>query len=62
MGRGEANIFILTADPIATFEQAKALLSEASLLNTVRAAYRDVHSDVFTVLWPESPPKDFAVT
>jgi hypothetical protein len=61
MGSGEANIFVLTADPIATFERAKPLLSEASLLNTVRAAYRDVRSDVFTVLWPERSTEAFVV-
>jgi hypothetical protein len=61
MGSGEANIFVITPDPIAAFERIKPLLFETSLLNTVRAAYRDVRSDVFTVLWPERSTKAFVV-
>jgi hypothetical protein len=61
MGSGEVNIFVLTADPIATFERAKPLLSEASLLNVVRVAYREVRSEVFTVFWPECSTETFVV-
>lgn len=61
MGSGEANIFVLTADPVATFERAKALLSKASLLNKVRVAYREVHSEVFTIVWPERSAEAFVV-
>jgi len=60
-GSGEANIFVLTADPVATFERAKPLLSDASLLDEVGVAYRDVHSDVFTVIWPEGSARAFVV-
>jgi len=61
MGSGKANIFVLTADPIATFQSVKPLLPKASLLNVVRVAYREVHSDVFTVLWPERSTEAFVV-
>ena len=61
MGSGEANIFVLTADPVATFERAKPLLSEASLLDKVCVACREVHSEVFTVIWPESSTEAFVV-
>lgn len=62
VGSGEMNIFILTADPVATFERAKPLLSAASLLNNVSVAYRDLRSDNFTVLWPKSVTGAFVVT
>jgi hypothetical protein len=61
MGSGEINIFILTADPVATFERAKPLLSDASLLNKVVVAYRELLSDNFTVIWPEGPTEAFVI-
>lgn len=61
MGSGEMNIFVLTADPVATFEQAKPLLSSASLLNKVGVAYREMSCDAFTVIWPESSMEAFVV-
>ncbi|MFP5392047.1 MAG: ABC transporter [Gammaproteobacteria bacterium] len=61
MGSGEANIFVLTADPVATIERAKALLSKAALLDKVRVAYREVLSDVFTIVWPERSTEAFVV-
>ena len=61
MGSGESNIFVLTADPTATFERAKPLLSKASLLDKVCVACREVHSDVFTVIWPERSTEAFVV-
>ena len=61
VGRGEMNIFILTGDPVATFERAKPLLSAASLLDKVSAAYRELLSDDFTLLWPTSSTVAFVV-
>jgi hypothetical protein len=61
VGNGEMNIFILTADPVATFERAKPLLSAASLLDKVSVAYRDLRSDDFVVLWPTSLTKAFVL-
>jgi hypothetical protein len=61
LGSGEANIFVLTADPVATFERVKPLLSDESLLNKVGVAYRNVRSDVFTVIWPEGSAQTFVV-
>lgn len=61
MGNGEANIFIFTSDPVATFERAKPLLSEVSMLNSVRVAHRSVHSGIFTVLWPEFAYETFVI-
>ena len=61
MGSGEINIFILTADPVATFERVKPLLSAASLLDKASAAYRELRSDDFTVLWSTSSTGAFVV-
>lgn len=61
MGSGETNIFVLTADPVATFERAKPLLSLASLLDKVCVACREVHSDAFAVIWPEHSTEAFVV-
>jgi hypothetical protein len=62
IGSGEMNIFVLTANPVATFERAKPLLSDASLLHNVGVAYRELRSDDFTVIWPESSTEAFVVT
>lgn len=61
MGSGEMNIFVLTAEPIATFERAKPLLSDASLLYNVAVAYRELGSDDFTVMWPKGSTEAFVV-
>jgi hypothetical protein len=52
-GSGEANIFIFTSHPRETFERAHAVVSRASYLPSVlRAAYRRLDEEVYTVLWP----------
>jgi len=61
IGSGEINIFILTADPVATFERAKPFLSDASLLHNVDSAYRDLRSDKYIVVWPESSTEAFKI-
>lgn len=61
IGSGEINIFVFTADPVATFERAKMLLSDASLLDKVGSAYRDLQSDKYTVIWPESSAEVFTI-
>ena len=61
VGSGEMNIFILTGDPVATFERAKPLLSAASLLDKVSVAYRELRSDDFTLLWPANSTGAFVI-
>ena len=52
---GEANIFILTSQPIESFNLAKPLLQQKCLFSGgFRAAFRPVNSNSFTVVWPES--------
>ena len=52
-GSGEANIFILTSEPHETFERAHAVVSRVSRLASVlRAAYRRLDAEEYSVLWP----------
>lgn len=52
-GSGEANIFILTSEPSETFERVHAIASRASgLAPVLRAAYRKLDADEYSVLWP----------
>ncbi len=60
-GSGETNIFIHTFDPAATFLRVRHTLEREGRLETVRAAYRDVQGENFTVLWPEGSREDFRV-
>ena len=53
-GSGEMNIFVYTDDPQAAFAQAKTTLQAHGRLSGLRAAYRDVDGDVYTVLWPKT--------
>ena len=60
-GCGEANIFILTAEPSETFEHARAVVNKASGLGRVlRAAYRHIGAKEYSVLWPPGETR-FAV-
>jgi hypothetical protein len=52
-GSGEINIFILTDDPELTFSEAKAILGNSDRWLSVRAAYREIPEDHYTLLWPE---------
>lgn len=61
IGSGELNLFVLTTDPVATFERAKPLLAEASLLHKVGGAYQDLRSDKYIVVWPENSAEAFTI-
>jgi hypothetical protein len=61
VGSGETNIFIFTADPTRTFQQAKPVLERRRSLGSVTAAYRRIDGEEFTVIWPEGSTKDFRV-
>ncbi len=61
-GSGEMNIFILTNEPVETFKQVKTIIAEKDDdLSVMRAAYRDIESEVFTILWPNDLT-EFVVT
>lgn len=61
-GSGETNIFIFTSDPSATFWRVRQVLQREGQLQSVRAAYRPVDGEQFTVLWPENSEREFIVT
>jgi hypothetical protein len=61
MDTGEINIFVLTTDPVATFERAEPLLVSTSLLNKVVVAYREMSSDAFMVIWPKCSTEAFVI-
>ena len=61
-GSGEANIFILTSDPAATFWRVRQTLQRNEQLEAVTAAYRDVEGENYTVIWPEGSETAFNVT
>ena len=52
-GSGEMNIFVYTDEPQEILDQAKATLEAHGRWSGVRAAYRDVDGDDFTVVWPK---------
>ena len=59
-GSGQMNIFILTASPRATFEVVKATLAPTRLTK-LKAAYRSLATESYTILWPEEWTGPFIV-
>ena len=57
---GEANIFILTDDPMTAWAEARRVLGPRSSAGDLRVAYRSLSQDAYTVLWPEDL-KEFTV-
>jgi hypothetical protein len=51
-GLGEMNIFILTEDPISTFELVQQTDHSERPSQEMRAAYRSVDSEDYVCLWP----------
>jgi hypothetical protein len=61
-GSGEANIFIHTSDPAATFWLVRQVLMHERWLDAATVAYREVDGEQYTVLWPEGATQEFAIT
>lgn len=53
IGASEANIFILTDDPISTFGKIRDILGKDSIWAGVRVAYREVTGSDYFILYPE---------
>ncbi len=51
-GSGEFNIFILTSDPQESFARLKAILGNKPVWAQARVAYRELHAEQYTTLWP----------
>jgi hypothetical protein len=60
-GSGETNIFIVTSDPVATFQRVKPVLKRARQLQSVTAAYREADGDDYTVIWPEGSRQELRI-
>ncbi|WP_040547303.1 hypothetical protein [Pedosphaera parvula] len=60
-GSSETNIFIFTSDPTATFGRVRQTLLREGKLESVKAAYRLVDGNHYTVLWPEGSKEEFKV-
>jgi hypothetical protein len=52
MGVGEMNIFIRTDHPKLAFEKIKSFLGTQDFMPELKAAYRDVGKDNYTILHP----------
>ena len=61
IGSGEANIFVLTDDPRDTFDKALPVLKDCADVDSMRAAFREITGETYTVLWPRDFRGKFAV-
>ncbi len=61
IGSGEANIFIFTNEPRATFQRVRPTLVNLGYITNVTIAYRGVEGENYTVIWPENSEKEFTV-
>ena len=61
IGSDEANIFVLTDDPQATFSEMQPVLTRLNLLTNCTVAHREVEGDSYTVLWPVNSTQAFRV-
>jgi hypothetical protein len=52
MGLGVMNIFVRTDHPTLAFQQMQSLLVTKDFMPDVKAAYRDVGQDNYTILYP----------
>jgi hypothetical protein len=52
-GSGEMNIFVLTNRPKLAFERVKNVVRTSDLMPVLKAAYREVGEDEFSILHPE---------
>lgn len=52
MGCGEMNVLIYTDHPAETFRFIQSVLGTRDFAPTMKAAFREIESDEFTVLYP----------
>lgn len=60
-GSGEFNMFFMTDSPELAFQGCFTLLETLNMTDAVRAAYRELGQDEYTILWP-SALADFRIT
>jgi hypothetical protein len=61
IGSSEANIFIITSDPVGTFGAIQPVLARANLLLGATVAYRPSDGNDYSVLWPAQSDEVFRV-
>lgn len=61
VGSGETNIFIITAEPVRTFQASRVVLERNLCMGAVTAAYRPVGGEEYTVIWPEGSANGFRI-
>ncbi len=61
IGAHGANLFIYTTDARKSLSAALSIFPAAKSTAGFTAAYRQVSSDVFRVLWPEESPASFSL-
>jgi hypothetical protein len=54
VGQGEANIFVLTGEPLSSLREALAILAGTAQGPLMRAGYRKLDEDIFTPVWPST--------
>lgn len=52
LGSGEMNIFIITNDPVKTFDHIKPIIVNHNFMSILKAAYRKLEGQEFKILWP----------
>lgn len=53
IGSGKANIFILTNDPVSSFQQVRSVLESSAIWQAIRTAYRETEREKYIVVWPK---------
>ena len=53
-GLGQFNIFILTDEPVASFNSANQIVTNQEIHNDMRSAYRELDGEDYVILWPSS--------
>jgi hypothetical protein len=61
IGVGEANIFIFTADPLATMHQCLLPIELAGLTASLGAGYREVGDEHYVRVWPVDERAEFSI-
>jgi hypothetical protein len=61
IGSEEANVFVLTSDPVGTFGAIRPILDRVNLLTAATVAYRPVNGQTYTVVWPAQSNEVFHV-
>lgn len=61
IGPSEANIFVLTSEPLRTFQDIKPTIENAGLLRLATVAFRSIEGESFTVIWPANAAQQFHI-